>query len=341
MPLPIILGVGAAIAGAAGVGSGAYGAIRMKEANDILKNAEQQHRNNINRFETISELTSGAMDELGNLELNILKNFDAFSDTMAKIQNRPEFRNCGEHGVKLPEYNPEELEKASAGAAVILGALGGAALGTAGGFAASGVAVSAVTALGTASTGTVISTLSGAAATNAALAALGGGSLEAGGGGVLLGGTVLSGVAAGTALFVGGIIFGAAGDKMVEKADTAYAEMKHAEKTIDDICQYLEELKNTADEYIRSLKKVHQLYMKNFAWVSFTVNNVHKTDWCLFTSEEKKALENTVLLVGLLYKMCQINLVIKAESENEINKINLQAVNEVMQDAAKVSADIL
>ena len=81
--------------------------------------------------------------------------------------------------------------------------------------------------------------------------------------------------------------------------------------------------------------------MKNFAWVSFTVNNVHKTDWCLFTSEEKKALENTALLVGLLYKMCQVNLVIKAENENEINKINIQAVNEVMQDAEKVSADIL
>ena len=81
--------------------------------------------------------------------------------------------------------------------------------------------------------------------------------------------------------------------------------------------------------------------MKNFARISFTVNNVHITDWSLSTAEEKKALENTVLLVGLLYKMCQVNLVIKAENENEINKINIQAVNEVMQDAEKVSADIL
>lgn len=341
MPVPIILGVGAAIAGVVGVGSGAYGAIRMKEANDTIKSAEQQHRDNTNRFDTISELTSGTMDELGNLELNILKNFDSFSDTMEKIQNRPEFKKYEKDSVKLPVYSPKELEKASTGAGIILGTLSGAALGTAGGFAASGVVTSAVMAYGTASTGTAISTLSGAAATNAMLAALGGGSLKAGGGGILLGSTVLGAAAAGAALFVGGIIFSAAGDKMANKADTAYAEMKHAEKIMDDICLYLEELKNTAGEYIQELKKVHQLYMKNFAWISFTVNNVHKTDWNLFTAEEKKALENTVLLLGLLYKMCQVNLVIKAENENEINKINLQAINTAIGDADKISKEIL
>ena len=38
MPLPFILGVGAAIAGVVGVGTGAYGALKMKDANDTLKN---------------------------------------------------------------------------------------------------------------------------------------------------------------------------------------------------------------------------------------------------------------------------------------------------------------
>jgi hypothetical protein len=50
-----------------------------------------------------------------------------------------------------------------------------------------------VAAFGTASTGTAISSLGGAAATNAALAWLGGGSLAAGGGGVAAGGVVLTG----------------------------------------------------------------------------------------------------------------------------------------------------
>lgn len=59
-----------------------------------------------------------------------------------------------------------------------------------------------VAAFGTASTGTAIASLSGAAATNASLAWLGGGSLAAGGGGVAVGSTILT---AGAALVVIGI----------------------------------------------------------------------------------------------------------------------------------------
>lgn len=36
MPLPLLLGIGAAIAGVAGVGSGVHGAVKMKEANDTM-----------------------------------------------------------------------------------------------------------------------------------------------------------------------------------------------------------------------------------------------------------------------------------------------------------------
>ena len=35
MPLPIILAVGAAIAGASGVGAGISGGVKMKKANDL------------------------------------------------------------------------------------------------------------------------------------------------------------------------------------------------------------------------------------------------------------------------------------------------------------------
>lgn len=73
---------------------------------------------------------------------------------------------------------------------------------------ASAIAVSAawwaVATFGTASTGTAISSLSGAAATNAVLAWFGGGSLAAGGGGAALGATVLTGVGAVVALAVFG-----------------------------------------------------------------------------------------------------------------------------------------
>lgn len=127
-----------------------------------------------------NEATSRAMDELGTLELEILKSFDEFSDTIERIQNRPQFKEYTKDGVKLPAYGKETLKKVSVGAGVLLGGLGGAAVGAAGGFAAAGATTSAIMALGTASTGTAIASLSGVTATNATLAALGGGALAAG-----------------------------------------------------------------------------------------------------------------------------------------------------------------
>jgi len=61
------------------------------------------------------------------------------------------------------------------------------------GFVFSSTTLGLVGAFGTASTGTAISSLGGAAATNATMAWLGGGSLAAGGGGVAAGGIVLTG----------------------------------------------------------------------------------------------------------------------------------------------------
>lgn len=61
------------------------------------------------------------------------------------------------------------------------------------GVAASIGTMSLISAFGTASTGTAISSLSGAAATSASAAWLGGGSVASGGGGVALGGTLASG----------------------------------------------------------------------------------------------------------------------------------------------------
>ena len=87
------------------------------------------------------------------------------------------------------------LLETQAARATRLGAGTGAAGVTAGvGVAALGptAAMAVATTFGTASTGTAISALSGAAATNAALAWLGGGAIAAGGGGMATGGTLLA-----------------------------------------------------------------------------------------------------------------------------------------------------
>ena len=224
MPLPLIIGGIAAVAGVAGVGTGIHGGIKMKEASDTMKLAQSKQERAIALFNSRNDETTALMDAIGTQELEILSTFDDFSDIIEKIQGRPEFKAYKREGIDLPEYEAEELKKISAGAGVLLGGIGGAAAGTAGGFAAAGATTSAVMALGTASTGTAISALSGAAATNATLAALGGGAVAYGGGGMALGTAVLGGATLGVGLLVGGIIFNVTGSKLSDKADEAYVQ---------------------------------------------------------------------------------------------------------------------
>lgn len=340
MPLPFILGAAAAVAAIGGVGSGIHGAAKMKEANDTMKSADSRHRKNIKRFDDTSAATNKAMDELGALELEILHSFDEFSNTIEKIQNRPQFKEYKKDGVTLPKYDKEALKSVSVGAGVLLGGLGGAAVGTAGGFAAAGATTSAVMALGTASTGTAIASLSGAAATNATLAALGGGAIVAGGGGIALGTTILGATTLGVGLLVGGVIFNVTGSKLSDKADEAWAQMKKAEKTIDAACTYLNDLKSAATKYTASVTKARDKYKEIFGYVSYAVNNLKKTDWNDFSEEERIATQNAVLLVGLLYKMCQVSLVNKASNENDMNTVNRYEIDESIKNAEAVMNDL-
>ena len=167
MPLPLIIGGIAAVAGIAGVGSGIHGGILMKEADDTMGLAQRKQERAIALFNEKNDETTALMDKIGLKELEILSSFDKFSDILEKIQGRPEFKAYNKEGIEIPEYEAEELKKISAGAGMLLGGAGGAAVGTVSGFAAAGATTSAVMALGTASTGTAISSLSGAAATNA------------------------------------------------------------------------------------------------------------------------------------------------------------------------------
>ena len=336
MPLPFILGGAAIVAGVTGVGTGIHGGMKMKDANDTMKAAQAKQEKAVKKFEANNTETTLEMDKLGRLELEILSSFDKFSDIIEKIQGRPEFKEIKMDGINLPEYEAEELKKVSAGAGALLGGIGGAAAGTAGGFAAAGVTTSAVMALGTASTGTAISTLSGVAATNATLAAIGGGSIASGGGGVALGTTILGGATLGVGLLVGGVIFSVTGSKLSDKADDAWNQAKKTEAEVDKIVNYLTDLRSIASNYNNTLYKVQSKYKQNLNALDYIVNFSEKIYWDDFTEKEKKTTENTVLLVGLLYKMCSVKLVLQNNNKDALNTVNRSEVNTMISKANNV-----
>lgn len=337
--IPVALKGAAVVAGATGVGAAAHGAKKMKDANDTMKSAQSRHERNMTRFEKENDTTTKDMDKLGKLELEILHSFSEFSDVFEQIKNRPTFETYSQNGVSLPEYDGEKIKEVSVGAGVLLGGLGGAGLGAAGGFAAAGATTAAVMALGTASTGTAIASLSGAAATNAMLALLGGGTLAAGGGGMAAGTVALGAATLGVGLLVGGIIFSFTGGKLSDKADEAWTQMKKAERQISTICKYLIELRSTSNKYYETLSEVNAIYEKHLNGLKNIVDRLGHTEWNTFTHEEKKWTENTVLLVGLLYNMCKVELVLKSEKENGINIINKTSVETSIKNATAVLAD--
>lgn len=126
---------------------------------------------------------------------------------------------------------------------------------------------------------------------------------------------------------------------MSDKADEAWAQMKKAEEKINTICNYLVDLRATSNKYYETLSKINDIYQRHINGLKIIVTMLGHTDWNTFTPEEKKLTENTVLLVGLLYNMCKVELVLKSENENDINDINKTAVENSINNANAVLAD--
>lgn len=333
MPLPLIVGAIAAVAGAAGVGMGVRGAVKMKEAKEDIEWAKRRHERNMGKLRDCNEQACSMMDKLGSNELETLSSFREFADLFECIRNRPEFKNLDIMGNVIPDFRFEELKDVSVGASVLAAGIGGAALGTAGAMAASGATTVAVMAAGTASTGAVISGLGGAAATSTALAA-------PGGVGMALGSMVLGGATLGVGLLVGGMIFSIAGSRISDQAEEAKDQMYKAESKIEKICDYLTELRNTARNYNDTLTSVRGVYNSQLNMMRDVVmsnTDAHgKAEWSDLGSEGQRIISNTVALVQVLYAMCKVKLVLKDENSSladQVNTINYAEANKASDQA--------
>ena len=327
MAIPVIAAVAAIVAAVGGVSAGGVGAYRVANATALLKGEQAEYDELLKFTEIQSKRTLMITDELGKLELNILNSFGKFQKLFEKIHDRPEFAEIIREDVSIPSFSELELENISVGASVLLSGLGSLGLGAASGFAASGATTSAVMALGVASTGTHISALSGAAATKATLAALGGGSLASGGGGMALGTIVLGGVAAGVAILVGGIVILISSEGIKKQANSVAEEIKEAEYKLVKIMAHLHELELVSAQYKRVLQQLDALYQQHLKKLEQIVDVYQKRNWNIFTDREKKATENTVLLVSLLYQFCKTPLVTRSQLLTDDGAYDISTIN--------------
>jgi hypothetical protein len=121
-----------------------------------------------------------------------------------------------------------------------------------------------VSSFGTASTGTAIGTLSGAAMTNATLAWLGGGAVAAGGGGIAAGTAVLGGLVAIPALALTGIFSHVQANKKINEIEK---QMNKIIRAMDDIrgnILQLDLLEERSEELIIALEKAKDVFNQEF-----------------------------------------------------------------------------
>ena len=190
------------------------GITHSEEIQQLLNDAQTQYDTAKNNLESQKKRTTQSLEGLGKDKINawsrdmnkFLDSFGAFNNVqmVCKIDENYDFLGKDETPAELminmqrATYNADEMIKAGAlslgtGALVGIATYGGVAM------------------FGSASTGTAIASLHGAAKTNATLAWLGGGSLAAGGKGIAGGTVVLDGVVVGAIALAGGIIAGAQG----------------------------------------------------------------------------------------------------------------------------------
>ena len=232
MPLPLLLIAGAAVAGTIGVGKTIDAISTQNKANDINDDAQSIVDYAKSKMSFARVASGESLSLLGECKVKILNSsIYNFVNEFSKVTN-VETDNSVDTSFELviDEKELEELKELSVIASSLAkGAAGGVVSGAVTAFGA----YSAAGILASASTGTAIATLSGAAATNATLAFFGGGSIAAGGLGIAGGTAVLGGLVAAPALVILGVVASSKANANLEDARSNLAKAKAFDSEID------------------------------------------------------------------------------------------------------------
>ncbi len=290
--IPVIIGGVSAIAGLFGVKKGLDAKEDFAEAERVQSDAEEILAKADRRLEAARKSAEARLETLGKTKVAVFEaSYPSFRKAMEGLKNFESDGVAGENPVTI-ENRLQQLDAYS----VTIGELAtGLASASASGALTAFAAFGGTQMLAAASTGTAISTLSGAAATNATLAWLGGGSLAAGGGGMAMGTAVLGGVVAGPALAIGGVL-------LAMKAETALADARSNRRKAQAIAAEKEVAEKATGAIDAAAASVTDL-LRKLGDLSAGLNvrlldiRAVKDDYRLFTAAEKAALANAILCV--------------------------------------------
>lgn len=310
MPLPLI----PIIAGAASLLTGAYGVKKgmdakklYDKAKEIGESAERRHRRAVRELDEKRQQVYERLTALGERKRAVFET--AARIVVAEVQQA---RATAEvHAFELTGIDQEEIARFSSELAEMQAldvsqdtakSAALAALGAGGLYATVG-------ALATASTGTAIGALSGAAATNATLAWLGGGSLATGGLGMAAGGWILGGLVGGPALAITGFSLASKAEEALTEAEEFAAEVKQKiaeleplHVMLDGILANIAETQAVVDRLLQTLETAHaqhlDLLQRSQAFLSKLIKSLSSRR----RQSEAEALEASLQRLITLFK---------------------------------------
>lgn len=333
MPIPFIL-AGAAIA------LGGYGVKKGVDAKDDFDSAERWNKKAQNiydeaqkKLEDKKESTNKSLEELGYLKASIynetlkdfidifkeIKNID-FSDNLALGT----LKNLDEQDILNIENTVIEMQEVLGGGVAALGSGAAAGLGALGG----------VGMLASASTGTAIAGLSGAAATNATLAWLGGGALSAGGFGMAGGMAVLGGIVAGPVLAIGGFMMASKAEEAKYTASSNLEKARAGAEQMSTAVIVLNGIYNRTVEFKTVLNPLNKIFIAHIKALEYVVDN--GTDYRTYSEENKTMVMLTAAMANTIKNICDAPIIDEEGKVTIKSKEVLKTASDLMKKINKV-----
>ena len=323
-----------AVMTAAGVAGGVYGLSEVIEGSNTMQKAEEKVQEAQDILNFTYKSTMDTMKKIAERELDILASFKMFSDLIENIQEKPKFRNYEQNKYNLPELKMEELKNASLGADLLNMSIESSTIGVMSGIMISGSIEQVASFIGSKISGNNIKEMSEEEIQLATKKFLGNGDEDNGE-------KILKNLFITSSIFTGGILFGYEGHQYAEAAKKAYSEAEDIEWKIIETINYLDKLNSYARHFNKTLKVLNGKYLQYLDKMDYIVTMEKKTNWNDFTDEDKIIIQNVVLLVGYLYKMCRTNLVKKETNEDEFNLINSKELKETIQKGNLLEEQII
>jgi len=321
--VPILI-FGTVAAGLYGVVKGASGAKDHSDASKMNDSAQSIVDGANRQVDEQRKATNWILEEYGARKLRAFNGtISDFLEIFGRLKNvelvgTPELDklNVGDFSTKtLQGLRDDYVLLKSSGLGLGSGLTGGAAM-------AFG-AYNGTMLLATASTGTAISTLSGAAATNATLAWLGGGSLAAGGGGMAMGTMVLGGLVAGPALAIFGHIVGKKGEEALNNARSNMEQANVVKEQAAVMCGKLEAVERVTTLANATFSKISSKLRHGVRDLKGVIDS-NGEDYATYSPEAKEVVFRSAKFAQLLKAMIDTpildeegNLVLSTEKRVE------------------------